>query len=102
MSPLLLERVAELTVSAASGCVVRDGRVYVVADDDVTLRSYALDGAPHDVISLFPGVMPADEKARKKVKPDLEAVALLPDGSLLAMGSGSSDQRGRARLRPAR
>ncbi len=91
-----LEQVGRLTVSAASACVVRQGRLYVVADDDVTLRSFALDASPLEVVSLFPDAMPADEKARKKVKPDLETLAVLPDGSLLALGSGSSAARQRA------
>ena len=59
-----LEQVGRLTVSAASACVVRQGRLYVVADDDVTLRSFALDASPLEVVSLFPDAMPADEKAR--------------------------------------
>ena len=93
---IALEKVATLAVSAASGCVVYDGRVWVVADDDVSLHSYSRDGAPLAVVPLFPDAMPADEKARKKVKPDLEALTALPDGSLLAIGSGSSERRRRA------
>jgi hypothetical protein len=95
---ITLERVATLTVSAASGCVVHDGLVHVVADDDASLHSYTLDGALKRALPLFPDAMPADAKARKKVKPDLEALAVLPDGALLAIGSGSSDRRTRAAL----
>lgn len=96
MTALTLEKLASLEVSAASGCVVHRGRVLVVADDDVSLHTYALDGRALEVLPLFPDAMPHDEHARKKVKPDLEALALLPDDSLLAMGSGSTDRRSRA------
>ncbi|MFT3710001.1 MAG: hypothetical protein QM817_20405 [Archangium sp.] len=93
-----LQRAGTLTVSAASGCVVHEGLLHVVADDDAALHSYTLDGTLRRVLPLFPDVMPADEKARKKVKPDLEALAVLPDGALLAIGSGSTDRRRRAAL----
>lgn len=91
-----LHRLGTLDVSAASGCVVREGRVLVVADDDVTLRTYALDGAHVDALRLFPDALPGDAKARKAAKPDLEALAVLPGGALLALGSGSSERRRRA------
>jgi hypothetical protein len=93
---LTLEKRASLEVSAASGCVVHDGRVLVVADDDVSLHVYSLEGRVLQIVRLFADVMPADEHARKKVKPDLEALAALPDGSVLAIGSGSSPRRARA------
>lgn len=91
-----LEQLATLTVSAASGCAVREGVVSVVADDDSSLHRYALDGRPLRVTALVPDVMPADAKARKKVKPDFEALTWLPDGTVLAIGSGSSPARHRA------
>jgi len=87
-----------LEVSAASGCVVRDGRVFVIADDDPHLWAFSLNGTRLDRRRLLPGVMPADAKERKAVKPDLEALALLPDGGLLALGSGSSPRRRRGAL----
>lgn len=90
-----LERVAELTVSAASGCVVHGGVLHVVADDETSLHRYSLDGSPIDALQLIEDVMPADAAARKKVKPDFESLAVLPDGSLFTMGSGSTDQRRR-------
>jgi len=93
---IALEQIATLTVSAASGCVVRDGVVSVVADDDASLHRYALDGRLLEATRLVPDAMPADAKARKKVKPDFEALTFLPDGTLLALGSGSSPARHRA------
>ncbi|MDP1919135.1 MAG: hypothetical protein Q8L14_22995 [Myxococcales bacterium] len=87
-----------LEVSAASGCVVRDGRVYVIADDDPHLWAFSLNGTRLDRRRLLPGVMPIDATERKAVKPDLEALALLPGGGLLALGSGSSPRRRRGAL----
>lgn len=47
--------------------------------------------------------LPNDEQERKRLKPDLESLALLPfktHGALLALGSGSSRLRERAVLQP--
>ena len=75
---------------------MRDGVLSVVADDDASLHRYALDGRPLEVTRLVPDAMPVDAKARKKVKPDFEAVTFLSDGSLLVLGSGSSPAGQRA------
>jgi len=91
-----LDRIATLGVSAASGAVIRDGRLYVVADDELGLHVYSLDGALVSTVALFEGSLPTEPKARKKAKRDLEALALLPDASLLALGSGSKPRRVRA------
>lgn len=92
---IALERLGTLDVSAASGCVAHGGRLYVVADDGLSLHVYDLAGRPLGGHRLFDGALPKEPKARKKAKPDLEALALLPDGSLLALGSGSSERRNR-------
>lgn len=92
---IVLERRGVLDVSAASGCVVDGGLVHVIADDDLCLRTYDLSGRPRGSIRLFAGALPAEAKARKRRKPDLEALVRLPDGSLLALGSGSSPARHR-------
>jgi hypothetical protein len=85
-----------LDVSAASGLVVRDGVAYVIADDGERLRRYRLDGV------RLPDVPAADGEPEapiaKKNKPDLEALLDLPDGRLLAFGSGSRPNRERALL----
>lgn len=88
----------ETFVSAASGLVRVSGSYFVVDDDSLSLSEFTLDpsrrGRP---IPLFR--RPAyhgDKDARKKVKPDLESLALVEfEGSLglLAFGSGSSPQR---------
>ena len=52
---------------------------------------------------LFPGELPLEPQARKAAKPDLEALCLLapsraaPHGALLAVPSGSTAARQRAR-----
>jgi hypothetical protein len=98
MNVLEVRQAAVLEVSAASGCVVRDGRVFVVADDDPHLWAFSLTGERLERLRLLSGVMPVDPSARKAVKPDLESLTLLPDGSLLALGSGSTPRRRRAAL----
>jgi hypothetical protein len=94
--PAHLLRIASLQVSAASGCVIAGDVAYVVADDDVRLHGYALDGTPRSVTPLFDQLLPSGPPHRKRTKPDLEALTALPDGTLLALGSGSSDRRRRA------
>lgn len=87
-------------LSAASGLVrVRD-RFFVVADDELHLGVFdAVGGAPLRLVRLFAGDLPESVKKRKKEKPDLEALVLLPSlqtgslGTLLALGSGSRSNR---------
>ncbi len=83
-------------LSAASGLVCANGRVYVMADDEHHLAFF--DGAhTHGrMVRLFEGTLPAGMKARKKRKPDSETLALLPGGVLMALGSGSRPRRCRA------
>ncbi len=105
-------------LSAASGLVrVQSGhgdRLYVVADDELHLGVLqdVPDGAANAVakpssvqehhvrlVRLFEGKLPKDKLKRKKEKPDLETLALLPAfagcpvGALLALGSGSRASR---------
>jgi len=70
----------------------------VVADDELGISRYGLDGSPRGVLALFPGSLPDERSARKRAKPDLEALASLPDGRLLALGSGSAPARDRGAL----
>ena len=92
-------------LSAASGLVRVQSHIYVVADDALALGVFPAAGRkPGRLHRLFPGTLPAKKKARKKRKPDLEALALLPPsrahrhGALLGLGSGSRDNRRRAAL----
>ena len=98
-------------LSAASGLVRVPGhpasRFYVVADDENHLAAWA-DGpaSPLQLHRLFDGDLPLEKGARKRFKPDLESLVLLPAvagypfGALLALGSGSTPRRCKAVLLP--
>lgn len=90
-----LSLLAHLRLSAASGLVLQGPTLWVVADDALALHAYDLAGVWQSQIVLLPGSLPSDEKKRKKRKPDFEALLALPDGALLALGSGSKAQRQR-------
>jgi hypothetical protein len=92
---LKLRLVAQLDVSAASGIACVAEHLYVLADDLLELAVYDLHGARKQSIRLLPGELPSDHAARKAHKPDFEALLELPDGSLLALGSGSTERRQR-------
>jgi hypothetical protein len=91
-----------LHLSAASGLVCLGSTIYVVADDELHLGVFSTtDREPGHLIRLFDGMLPESEAARKRQKPDLEALVLLPafrdfpHGALLAVGSGSRPNRRR-------
>jgi maleylacetoacetate isomerase len=84
-----------LHLSAASGLVCVNSFVYVVADDELHLGVFSnANSEPGYLIRLLDGALPDSRSARKKQKPDLEALSLLPafgahhHGALLAFGSG--------------
>jgi hypothetical protein len=88
-------------LSAASG-LVRAVFLYVVADDELHLGVFRADGrAPGELVRLFDGALPAPKSERKREKPDLEVLTLLPpsadfpSGAVLALGSGSTRNRHR-------
>ncbi len=92
-------------VSAASGLVRQGDFLYVVADDENHMAVFRGDGsAPGHAVRLFEGALPDEHKARKKQKPDFEALTRLPpfgvfpNGALLACGSGSKINRRRGAL----
>ena len=79
--------------------------LYVVADDELHLGVFAAEGdAPGQLIRIFEGDLPDDKAQRKRLKPDLEALVLLPPfaaythGALFAIGSGSTPNRKRGVL----
>ena len=86
-------------LSAASGLVRVRQRLYVVADDELHLGVFDDSAGPGTLVRLLEGELPRDKGQRKKAKPDLETLALLPPlpgcpaGALLALGSGSKPQR---------
>lgn len=87
-------------VRAASG-IARYGAGWLVVQDDTTHGCVWAEGSGRG-IRLVPAVDGHDtfEEASgtKALKPDLEAVVALPDGSVLALGSGSTEARMRAVL----
>ena len=92
-------------LSAASGLACAGSSIYVVADDELHLGVFAAAGnTPGRLLRLFDGALPAAKAARKKLKPDLEAITELPpfgdcpNGALLALGSGSERNRRRGAL----
>jgi hypothetical protein len=87
-------------LSAASGLVRARGRLYVVADDELHVGVLDVGSTqPLGLVRLLAGKLPEDAKRRKKRKPDLETLMLLPDDgknggdALLALGSGSRPNR---------
>ena len=96
---------AKAHLSAASGLVKLDKRLFVVADDEHHLAMFDLsNAAPGRLLPIFDGKLPLRHKARKAAKPDCEALLLLPafggypHGALMAMGSGSRPSRERGVL----
>lgn len=96
-------------LSAASGMVLAGPWLYVVADDEHHLGRFAAGGEPATPVQLHrlvAGDLPDDKDKRKKRKPDLESLALLPalagqpHGALLALGSGSKPNRQQALVLP--
>lgn len=85
-------------VRSASAVRRRGGGLVIVQDD---VNALAMVGAGGDVVPLL---LPAgeggartfdDERGNKHAKMDLEACAALPDGRLVAFGSGSTGARER-------
>lgn len=81
-------------LSAASGLVCANGRVYVVGDDEHHLAVFHDQAGPGVLHRLFAGELPGNKKARKRRKPDLETLLWLPlRNALVALGSGSRPNR---------
>ena len=92
-------------VSAASGLVRAGEHLYVVADDENHLGIFPASGTQHGaLVRIRAGKLPLEPKARKRRKPDFEALATLPPstdhphGALLALGSCSRRNRRRGVL----
>ena len=87
-------------VRAASG-IVRHGGGWLVLQDDATHACLWQDGAGTPLRLLAPvrgHDVFTESEGTKALKPDLEAVVSLPDGGLLALGSGSTPARMRSVL----
>ena len=81
-------------LSAASGLVCANGRVYVISDDEHHLAVFSDRTGPGELLRLFAHDLPAGKKARKRLKPDLETLLWWPlVNALVALGSGSRPNR---------
>jgi hypothetical protein len=94
-------------LSAASGLVQVGPWLYVVADDELHLGQFSLDGNDHgSLVRCFAGDLPKDIEERKAEKPDIEILTLIPQlnnpsqHALLALGSGSKKNRHRGAIIP--
>ncbi len=89
-------------LSAASGLVQVGPWLYVVADDELHLGQFLLEGNEHGQLHrFFAGDLPFEHEERKAEKPDIEVLTLIPgvanpkQSVLLALGSGSKKTRRR-------
>jgi len=87
-------------LAAASGLVRAGRHVYVVADDEHHLGVFdAGTRRPGTLHRIRVGTLPDGTKARKRAKPDFEAIVALPAfsgcpfGALFVLGSGSRPNR---------
>lgn len=88
-------------LAAASGLLQVKEYLYVVADDENHLGIFSSEqpAKAGTTLTLLEGVLPDEYEERKAVKPDFEALILLPafeqykHGALLALGSGSKKKR---------
>ena len=81
-------------VAAASGLCQVGGQLFVVADDEHTLAIFPASGSgPGTRHALLLPEALDHAPMSKRDKPDLEALCALPDGTLLALPSGSTPQR---------
>ena len=94
-------------LSAASGLVKVGNWLYVVADDELHVGKFSLEGdEAGNLHRCFDGDLPIEKEERKTEKPDIEALIHIPQSnnfsqpSLLALGSGSKKNRHRSALIP--
>jgi hypothetical protein len=87
-------------IAAGSGLVRAGEHLYVIADDEREIAVFLAEGdEPGHLRRLLPGELPSDPAERKRVKPDFEAIVLLPPqddsgrAALLALESGSRESR---------
>jgi hypothetical protein len=92
-------------LAAASGLAIMGDHFVVVADDALHLALFPVASqADGSLFRLRLGELPSDPTARKREKPDFEALTVLPSsehapsGALLVVGSGSTRRRELATL----
>ncbi len=80
-------------ITAASGLVHKENKLYVVSDDELGFISLKVDLSEKAVFhQILDGELPENEEERKKKKPDFECLTLFGD-SLLLISSGSKPHR---------
>ena len=106
-SLLLNDSAEQPHLSAGSGIWITDNTLYVIADDELYLGVFSmLHTQPGHTLTILPGALPKNLQQRKAAKPDFESLTCLPVfadhpyGALLALGSGSTEQRKRGMLWP--
>lgn len=89
-------------LTAGSGLIVRDERLWVVSDEELGLATFHPDRLDAGLMHrLDDEELPHDPDERKAAKPDLEALCELPPrpewprGALLTVGSGATERRRR-------
>lgn len=87
-------------LAAGSGVACIKDLIYVAADDELSVGVFPRHSAnPGRLFPLFDGVLSSDPKQRKKEKPDLESMCVLPDNAgILMLPSGSKRNRVRGAL----
>ena len=87
-------------IAAASGLVHTGSSLCVIADDALDLAVFPGEGEqPGRLARLLAGELSGDQSQRKASKPDFEALTMLPaseghpHGALMALESGSKDER---------
>lgn len=84
---------------AGSGLVIIGDKIYAIADDALELAIFPLNSSePGRLWKIFEGSLPENFIERKKVKPDLEVLTQINETTLLALPSGSTNQRMRGCL----
>lgn len=98
MKLLVLTSIGSKQIHAASGLVKIENNMHIIADDELSLLSFSLlEKEVGREQRLFSGELPTEHKERKRRKPDLESLTLLPKftgtSALLAVPSGSKANR---------
>lgn len=100
--PVRALQMASGHLSAGSSLSRTTSHWLVLADDELHLGQFPIDSsASGEWVPLLPdAALPAEPKARKLAKPDLESAVLDPGGWWLAFGSGSAPNRCRGVCAP--
>ncbi len=87
-------------LSAGSGLARIKKWMYIAADDELSVGVFPVDSMDAGKLyTLFDGILSTNYKLRKREKPDIEAILLMPDDTgLLLIPSGSRNNRVRGSL----